>query len=399
LADRARPQVLYVAHRVPHPPDRGDRIRTFHVIEQLARRVDVHLAAFGGPPAATAGGTRNPLDELCASVRLFPLPRTPVPAALTALATGRSVTASYFSAPGAGEAVRELAARHGVTAAVASSSAVAPFILDLPARRFVDFMDVDSDKWRQYVEAGAGWGRRWIYAREARKVAALERRALAGAEAVFVTAERERALLEAVHPGLGRLVVAGNGVSVERFSGKPVEDTARDVVFVGAMDYWPNEDAACWFAAEVWPGVRAASPEARFVIVGSDPTPRVRALAEAPGVVVTGTVASVEPFVEAARAVVVPIRVARGIQNKVLEGMAAGRPVVATPEAVDGIDERAGGDSLVVCADAASMGEAVRGLLADVARAREIGARARALMAERFSWAEQLAPMVDAIAG
>lgn len=356
----------------------------------------MHLVAFGALP--DGGGTERPLG-MCASVHLFPLTGSPVIAGLRALATGRSVTESYFTGRGMRARVGALAARHGVTTAIASSSAVAPYILDLPVRRFVDFMDVDSDKWRQFVETASNPVKRWIFAREQRKVAALERRALAEAEAVFVTAERERAVLDAVHPGLGRLVVAANGVSVERFSGKPVDAAARDVVFVGAMDYWPNEDAVCWFAAEVWPDVLAACGDARFVIVGSNPTSRVRALAAKPGVVVTGAVRSVDPFVEAARVVVVPIRVARGIQNKVLEGMAAGRPVVATPEAVDGIGGHAHKGELVVCADAASMGEAVRALLVDIDRAREIGAGARALMARRFSWPEQVAPLIDAVVG
>jgi sugar transferase (PEP-CTERM/EpsH1 system associated) len=387
------PAVLLVAHRVPHPPDKGEKIRTFHVLQALAEQFTVHLVALAD--AAVPPASREALAALCRSVDLFPVPSGRAVAAAKAIAAGRSVSETYFRVPEAFARIAALARGKGLAAALASSSATAPYVTGLPGvAACVDFMDVDSDKWAQYAGRAPDPARRWLYRREQRLVAALEEDAVAKSAAVFVTTSHEKELLAATGGGVDNVVVVGNGVDVERFT--PAAGEGEEVVFLGAMDYAPNVDAATWFCREVWPGVRATRPAARFVIVGSDPAPEVRALERVEGVHVTGRVARVEPHLETARLMVVPVRMARGVQNKVLEGMAAGLPVVTTPAGAEGIEAKAE-DELIVRGDAAGMTRAVCDLLADPARCRRVGAQARRRMVEDYSWERRLAPMLAAI--
>jgi glycosyltransferase involved in cell wall biosynthesis len=172
-----------------------------------------------------------------------------------------------------------------------------------------------------------------------------------------------------------------------------VPERAEEVIFLGAMDYRPNVDAVCWFADQVWPQVLQARPQAHFLVVGSNPTAPVQALQHMAGVTVTGTVPEVAPYLDRARMMVAPLRMARGIQNKVLEGMAAGLPVVTTPEGADGLDV-VDGQQLMIRRDPQEMAAAVINLLENPQAAAEYGAKARHLTETRYSWDGQLAPLL-----
>jgi sugar transferase (PEP-CTERM/EpsH1 system associated) len=222
-------------------------------------------------------------------------------------------------------------------------------------------------------------------------VAALERTALSRCEAVLVVSEAEA---KALGPATDQLLVVGNGVDTEYFAPPGTRpDGPPSLIFTGTMDYRPNVDGVSWFVREVWPALRQAAADLSFTIVGRDPAPEVRRLAEVPGVVVTGTVRDVRPYLAAAGAVVVPLRIARGVQNKVLEAMAMGCAVVASGPALQGLDVRVGTE--VLRAD--SPGEwqaAVLGLLADEARRRALGRAARQGAVSRYNWTNRMAPLV-----
>ncbi|RMF11634.1 MAG: glycosyltransferase, partial [Alphaproteobacteria bacterium] len=168
----------------------------------------------------------------------------------------------------------------------------------------------------------------------------------------------------------------------------PYKEDDQALVFTGAMDYWANVDAVRWFADEVFPRVRARHPNAAFYIVGGKPTPQVRELARRDGIVVTGRVPDVRPYVKYARAVVCPLRIARGVQNKVLEGMAMARPVVASPEAFEGIDARPG-EELIVADGRDAFVDAVTQIL-DGGHDRALGRRARVRVVENYGWERNL---------
>jgi sugar transferase (PEP-CTERM/EpsH1 system associated) len=266
-------------------------------------------------------------------------------------------------------------------------------------RTVMDLVDVDSAKWGQYAAQAQG-PKRWLFARECRKLFALERAVAQRADATLFVSQAEAALFLSCAPETAARVHAlPNGVDLDFFDPAagfpraPVEghDLSGEVVtFVGAMDYRPNAEGIAWFARQAWPAVRAARPDARLFIVGGRPPADVQALSGGDGVTVTGRVADVRPYIAAAGAVVAPLLIARGIQNKVLEAMAMARPVVATPQAHEGIDALPGCDLLVEDAAPALAGQ-VAALLADRAAGDAMGRAARARMVAHYRWSTNLA--------
>jgi len=385
--------LLFLAHRIPYPPDKGDKIRSWHMLRHLVGNWRVHLGAFVDDPADWAHA--EVLRGVCADVCLRPLhPRTGKLRALTALATGEALTLPYYRDRVMARWVESRLAA-GVQAVVVYSSAMAQFVMQAEGtRRVMDFVDIDSDKWRQYAPTKP-WPLSWLYAREARKLLEWERRVARAFDASLFVSEAEardfRVLAPESAPKVGFF---NNGVDTDYFSpahafDSPFPAAGRALVFTGAMDYWPNVDAVAWFAREVLPRVRRAAPDVRFYIVGSRPAPDVRALA-GEAVTVTGRVPDVRPYLAHAAAVLAPLRIARGIQNKVLEGMAMAQAVVATPQALEGIAARPG-EEVWVAEDAAAQAEQILGLLRARDRAREMGAAARRRVVADYTWTPNLA--------
>src|SRR5512143_322945 len=336
--------LLFLAHRIPFPPNKGDKIRSFHLLRHLSARYAIHLGAFVDDPDDWR--YQDALKPYCASVRLFPLnPRRARLASLTGLLTGEALTLPYYRSRELKRWAADLANSGQVTRGLAFSSAMAQFMPTGLARRVLDMVDVDSDKWMQYAPTQR-WPMSWVYAREGRKLAAWEARVAQDFDATLLVSCDEAVLLQRRAP-LARHKIGAfeNGVDAEYFSTardypNPYSRGALGVVFTGAMDYWPNIDAVSWFAERIFPAVRDAVADAQFAIVGSRPCKAVLALARQPGVVVTGGVADVRPFLAHAACAVAPLRIARGVQNKVLEAMAMGRPVVATAAAAAGLGAR-----------------------------------------------------------
>jgi sugar transferase (PEP-CTERM/EpsH1 system associated) len=259
----------------------------------------------------------------------------------------------------------------------------------------IDFVDVDSDKWRQYA-AKKAWPLSMLYAHEARQLLAYERRVARSCDAALFVSAPEAGLFRSLAPeSAARIGHYSNGVDTQYFASGAAYDSPYAagelaLVFTGAMDYWPNVDAVAWFAQQVLPAVRARHPGAVFYIVGARPAPEVRQLAALPGVVVTGTVPDVRPYVAHATLSVAPLRIARGIQNKVLEAMAMGRTVVLSPQALEGIHGTPGRD-LLLAEEAAQFIAAVNQALDRPDAA--IGAAARATVEQRYGWNSHLAPV------
>jgi sugar transferase (PEP-CTERM/EpsH1 system associated) len=257
----------------------------------------------------------------------------------------------------------------------------------------MDFVDMDSEKFLAYGHA-AKPPMRWIWQREARRLFHFERETARRAVVSLFVSEAEAALFRE-RTGLSeeQVQVLENGIDLEGYRPEPhPQGQAPLIVFTGQMDYPPNIEAAAGFAREAMPMIRARMPDARFAIVGRKPDASLTALAGKHGVEVTGEVADVRPWLVDADVVVAPLRIARGIQNKVLEAMAMGRPVVASPQAFEGIDAEPGRD-LVVADGAPAEAEAVCALLADRAQAEAIGTAARARVEARYAWDARLAPL------
>ena len=308
---------------------------------------------------------------------------------LVRLATGHPLTHSLLDAPGLDRALENLVGSRRPDVALAYCSgmarlAFAPALAHVPF--VLDMVDVDSAKWARMAAATGGL-RRWIYQREARTLRAFEARVVRHASTTVVVNERERDVLLDLAPD-APVVALANGIDLQAFAPLAEPATSSNVVFCGVMSYAPNVEGVTWFAKRVWPLVRAARPDARFVIVGADPTREVRALASADSSIeVTGTVPAVQPYLSDAALAVAPLWMTQGLQNKVLEALAAGLPVVTTPAVAAGLPAEAR-PGCAVATGQAGFSDAVVQLLSLTPRAR----RQRAALAEldRLSWSTQL---------
>lgn len=390
--------ILFLAHRIPYPPNKGDKIRSWHLLKHLAERATVHLGAFVDDPADLAHA--DVLRGVCGEVKLIPLERRDRwGRALRGLLRGEPLSVALFADPAMRAWVDRIVCDRPISRILAFSGQVAPYALPhLAGRRSVmDFVDVDSEKWRQYAGEARG-PQRFVYAREAKRLSAFETEVARRFDASLFVSDAEAALFRRLAGAAAHHVEAlGNGVDFDYFDPEARFDRwpsagAPTVMFSGAMDYRPNADAALWFAAQVWPRIRAVRPRARFRIVGANPTADVVKLDGRNGVEVTGRVPDMRPYLAGADVVVAPLRIARGIQNKVLEAMAMARPVVATAAAFEGIDATPG-EQLIVEDDAAAYAQRVIELADHPLRARAIGAAARRRVVERYNWAGNLAAL------
>lgn len=387
--------LLFLAHRIPYPPNKGDKIRSYHLLRFLAQRYRVLLGAFVDDPADAAH--ESVLRQWCSEVCLVPLnpPRARL-ASLRGLLTGEALTLPYYRSAQLQRWVNGAVARHAVRQAVIFSSPMAQYFSGHPQVRLVaDFCDVDSAKWTQYA-AQRAWPLSWLYRREGQRLLAFERLSAARAAATLLVTPAEVALLARAAPEVAhRLHAVGNGVDTQFFAPdvqcpSPFSVDEIPIVFTGAMDYWPNVDAVVSFVHEVLPQLRAARAQIRFYIVGMNPAEAVRALA-GEAVVVTGRVDDVRPYVQHARAVVAPLRIARGVQNKVLEAMALARPVVVSAACAEGLGGEPGAEYRVA-GDANDFARQVLAVL-DPAVGAPLGAAARARIVRDYGWDARLAPL------
>lgn len=392
------PEILFLAHRAPWPPDRGDRIRSWHVFEALAKLAPVHVTALCDTKA-DAETARARLAPLAASLHLEVRTRSRPAALLQSLVRREPASVTAFGHMSLARHVGGLINHGNITHIVGFSGQMGQFIP--PRARFcgpvvMDFVDVDSAKFETYAAAATNPLFRRIYIREARMLAAYEANLAGRADISLFVSPAEAALFRG-RSGGERVHALDNGIDTVRFDPAgdfaPLPASAGPLlVFTGQMDYRPNIDAVTWFANEVLPLVRHQHPATRFAIVGRAPTREVVALAAFPGVTVTGEVPDVRPWLAAADVVVAPLLLARGVQNKLLEAMAMARPIVATPAAAEGIDADPG-MHLGVADGAQPMAAAIAALLADPSRAAAMGQNARQRMIERYGWDAQLAPL------
>lgn len=391
-------QVLFLAHRYPYPPNKGDKIRAFHIAEYLRKTHEVSLGFVvtpGDSEPDMSWAEANFSTRYCGRISQFDR----LTRAAGAFATGTPLSVAVFRHGGlmtwVATQVREKKPRF----IYVFSSAMAQYVpRDLPPETQVilDFVDVDSAKWRQYAEMQS-IGRRWFYGTEAKRLLAFDRAQAQRAQASLFVSGDEKRIFDRLSPETAeRHFAMGNGVDLAFFDPRaigPAHRTRKTIVFVGMMDYWPNVDAVSWFAKEILPLVRMRHGDAIFQIVGARPTAIVTALGALKGVEVTGGVPDVRPYVAAASVVVAPLRIARGIQNKVLEGMAMARPVVTTPGALEGINAVHGRDVLV----GETPGELAEAVLS-VLEGRSmdgLGAAARAFVVANHEWATNLQKLDD----
>ena len=395
--------LLYLVHRIPYPPNKGDKIRSFNILKHLSKHFRIHLGSFVDDP--NDWRYRDDLEPYCESLFLRPLhPRWARIRSLSGLITGEPLTIPYYRDRPMAHWVHERLAKD-IEHALVFSSAMAQYLpqkQEHPLQTVVDFVDVDSDKWLQYAVKHR-FPMNKVYRREARTLLDFERRIASQVNASVFVSEQEALLFRERAPELTtRIHAIDNGVDTDYFSPEreypnPFPPATRNLVFTGAMDYWANVDAVTFFAEEVLPEVLNQNPEARFVIVGARPTPEVKRLAERPGITVTGAVKDVRPFLAHCALAVAPMRIARGVQNKVLEALSMGRPVVATPQALEGLRE-GDGAAWRVGDTAPKLAELTVRALSEPGLA-EAGARGRTYVCNQYRWADHLDRLIGLLEG
>lgn len=393
--------ILFLSQRLPYPPDKGDKIRSWRIFEHFSKRHSVHLGTFIDDPEDL---DHVPLIEAAAASACIARldPRLGKLRALPAFLSGRSLSEPYFYDRSLATWTKRMIATVKPTLIFVFSSTMGQYIqrgVADAARLVVDFVDVDSDKWRQYAARTRG-PMRHVYAREAERLLAFDRALSLRADASVFVSEPEAALFRRLVPeAADKIHAIANGIDTAHFDpGADVTPAPREgrpqLLFTGRMDYWPNVDAAQWLAETILPLVRERHADARLVIAGAKPAPEVVRLAERPGVTVTGAVPDMRAYFKAADVVVAPVRIARGIQNKVLEGLAMAKPVVTTPQGLEGIDARPG-DHLLVGDTPHALLRCIEEALAPE-RARALGQAGRALMISSYGWSGKL-DAIDAV--
>ncbi len=409
--------LLYLVHRLPYPPNKGDKVRSYHLLKHLAARHRVFLATFVDDPDDEA--YVDTVRALCADMHVARLkPVTAKLRSLGALLTHEALGLRYYRNAGMQAWVNRTLATNQIDATVIFSSVMAQYVASANAAdgenggsgtsgstgnsgipMLVDFVDVDSAKWTQYA-ANHRWPMSWLYRREGERLLAYERKVAIRSRRSFFVTENETALfckmapecaphVEAMSNGVDADFFAPDAQHVSPFAADPAKPAQIPIVFTGAMDYWPNIDAVSWFVTDILPNLHLAWPQIHFYIVGRSPPTAVLALSSH-HVTVTGTVPDVRPYLQHAAVVVAPLRVARGIQNKILEAMAMGRPVVASSSCAQAIDARAG-DELVSATTSDDFVREIGALLKTPAVAASIGIAGRQRVVQSYSWAAHLA--------
>jgi sugar transferase (PEP-CTERM/EpsH1 system associated) len=381
--------LLFLVHRIPYPPNKGDKIRSFHFLKALAKRYRIYLGAFVDDPDDWQYA--DELNEFCKDILLLELkPLRAKIASIEGFFTGGALSPPYYNNQQLQSWIDNTVGQHYIHKALIFSSVMAQFIkpeynLELVA----DFVDVDSDKWAQYA-LKKKWPTSWVYRREAIKLLKFEREVAKVAKSTLFVSENEANLFKRLAPEVSsKITDVKNGVDLDYFIPgseyvSPYPEGESIITFTGAMDYWANCDAVTWFANEVFPKMLQTKPLSKFYIVGSNPSKAVQLLGEEKAVVVTGTVSDIRPYIAHADVVVAPLRIARGIQNKILEAMAMEKRVIATPNAIEGIPV-SGQEDVLIAEDPDEFARIVIEILSD-SKIQKKSIANRVFIENKFSW-------------
>ena len=395
-------QILFLAHRIPYPPNKGEKTRCFYQLESLSKRHFIDLFCFANSAQEAEG--REALKVFCRDVYVETLlPKSGYARAISRLASNIPTSIAYYDSPSMHAAVRNALRSVKYDLVFIYCSSMAQFV-PLPAASptLIDFVDADSAKWKQYSRRSS-FMLSWLYAREGASLARYEKQIAEIFDLSIVTTPREA--LDLGGGGCQSVEVVANGVSTPpKLDPQELPPDIREmqpyVLFVGTMNYRPNADAVEYFAKEIFPLVRQTHPQLRFLIVGRDPTPAVRRLSRLPGVHVTGSVPDVHGYLAGAVVTVAPFRIAQGVQNKVLEALVAGVPVVLTSRPAEAISGPAA-DLLLIADTPNTFADSVRAVIENP-EFRRRSLEAAPSLQELLSWQmslTRLEQLVERVAG
>ncbi|MEO8407737.1 MAG: TIGR03087 family PEP-CTERM/XrtA system glycosyltransferase [Oxalobacteraceae bacterium] len=387
-------ELLFLVHRIPYPPNKGDKIRSYHMLKHLSQRYRVHLGTFVDDERDWE--YLDKVKLLCGETCFVKLdPMTSRMRSLSGMLSNSPLSLPYYRNASLQAWVDAQLGIRPIKNILVFSSVMAQYVRkQRSARRVIDFVDIDSDKWKQYAITKP-WPLNWLYQRESRLLLTYEREVAKEFDGATFVSEAEADFFKQLAPEAeNKITYFNNGVDTSYFSPQaaftnPYPPGTVALVFTGAMDYWANADAVEWFSKTVFPEIHAQFPRVKFYIVGARPTSRVNALATLPGITVTGTVPDVRPFLAHAALAVAPLRIARGIQNKVLEAMAMEIPVLASPQALEGIRADIGRELFVASDDRDFIRQIVTVLQSG--SSASMGKAARSRILKDYSWPNSLA--------
>lgn len=386
-------EILFLAHRVPWPPNRGDKIRSHHILRKLIAAAPVHIACFADDVAEAKEASE--LQDQLASCYIEQRSKPQWKSGLEALFSGQPVSLAAFASSTLSEHIENLVRERDIDCIFAFSGQMAQYVpADFAGRFIMDFVDVDSAKFESYGKDGYG-PMAWIHRREGTLLKAFEKDIANRADRSLFVSSAEAEFFCARSGVTERKIMAiGNGIALDHYDPSLVETTCDQpvdplIVFTGQMDYRPNIEAVDSFARDVMPAILKKFPNVRFAIVGRAPGDAVRRLDGLNGTMVIGAVDDVREWLANATIVVAPLRIARGIQNKVLEAMAMAKPVVASKAAAEGIEAN-DGQHLLVADDIDEEARLIIDLLRDPAKINNLGEAARNLILSQYSWDQQL---------
>jgi len=423
-------RILYLSHRIPYPPNKGDKIRSFHEIKSLSETHSVDLACLYDDPEDQQH--RQELNRFCRRLWLEPLGRYRSKwRALASFLRRKPLSVGYFYSSTLQKVIEGWASSTSYDAVVCFCSPMAEYVFrskflcpgktqasshntqekleketgrlsprtsQFESELIMDFCDVDSDKWLQY-SLDTRFPQSWIYRLEHQLLLQYEKQISQSFHHSVFSSDQELRLFSSLSGATTNLIAILNGVDQAYFAPKNAStspwvslDRSGDftlegpvLVFTGVMDYYANIEGVTWFCDEVFPLIQKEFPKAQFYIVGSRPNKHIRSLGSRQGVRVTGTVEDVRPYYEIADICVVPLRLARGVQNKVLEAMSMGKAVVSTPKANQGIGAQ-DGRHLLLAENAVDFAAAVSDLFKSQVSRERMGNEARAFVVEKFDW-------------
>jgi sugar transferase (PEP-CTERM/EpsH1 system associated) len=397
-----KPAILFLVHRIPYPPNKGDKIRSFNILKMLSQHYRVYLATFVDEPEDQI--YVNELSNWCEGAIALNQNKTIAKLkGLSGFLTNQAISIPYYSNRKLKKWIKNTIEAESIERCLVFSGVMAQFLNEntsLLRSTVIDFVDVDSDKWHQYAENKSGV-KRWFYRRESRLLSKFEHEySLKSAFSTFVSEDEANVFINSIFsPPKQKVKGIRNGVDTDFFDAKnsyssSVEIKKKSVVFTGAMDYWANIDAVIWFSKKVWPVVLEKLPDATFYIVGSRPSVEVCNLTGKNNTVVTGRVEDVRPFIANANLSVAPLRIARGIQNKVLEALSMSRPIVLTSMAAEGISHEST-DGYWIEDDAKEMANKVLNVLKNESISEF--PEHRAFVQSEFSWDSEMRKLADLI--
>jgi len=386
-------KILFLTHRVAYPPNKGDKLRAFNIIKHLSGQHSIHLACVTENRDELKYA--NELTAYCKSVNIVYMGVIwRKIKSLFCLLSGRPLTLPYFYSYRLHKKIKESINTEKYGLIYIYSSSMAQYVLDINGiPKIMDFIDVDSEKWRQYSQY-TGFPLNIVYKLESRRLRKYEEKIANLVDHCIVVSQEERALFKSFLRSTAdeKISVVSNGVDFQYFKPASLSYEKGRLIFTGAMDYFANVDAILYFYKEIFPLIKKQVPLVKLYIVGSNPAGEIKKLAADKDVIVTGFVKDIRPYLEKSAVCVVPLRIGRGIRNKILEAMSMGVPVVAMSEAVFGIEAK-DNEELFVEDNPGDFVERTIALLKDQDLRLRLSQNGRKFIENNYNWGSNLAKL------